>query len=61
MISLSNILLDIDRVHAIPADFGKTIKLIPKAGTVIEVDVAPLITFVSNDSKTMFRFFYTFF
>ena len=45
-----------DRVHAIPADFGKTIKPIPVIDEVIQVDIAPMITSVSKDSNIEFRF-----
>ena len=37
MINLCNILLPYDRVQAIPADFGNTIKPIPVTDSVIEV------------------------
>ena len=47
-----------DRVHAIPVDIGKTIKPIPLTDKVIEVDVAPIITIVSNDSNIVFRVLY---
>ena len=55
MINLCNTLLPNDRVQAIPADIGKLNK--PKTVTdrVIEVDVAPMITIESTDSKTVFR------
>ena len=55
MINLCNTLLRNDRVHAIPADFGKIIKSIPVIHRVIEVDVAPIITVVSIGSKIVFR------
>ena len=42
-------------MHAIPADIGKTITLIPVIDRVIEVDVAPMIIILSTDSKTVFR------
>ena len=50
-----NPLLHTDRVHAIPADIGKTFKPIPLVDRVIEVDVAPIIKFVCTDSKIVFR------
>ena len=52
---LCNTLLPNDRVHAIPADIGQTIKPIPVIDRVIEVDVAPIITIVSTDSDIRFR------
>ena len=55
MINSCNTLLPNDRVHAIPADMGRTIKPIPVTDKVIEVDVAPMITILSTDSNTMFR------
>ena len=55
MIDLSNTLRPSDRVHAIPAVLGKTIKPIPVIDRVIEVDVAPMIIKLSNDSNTVFR------
>ena len=55
MINLCKTLLRNDRVHAIPADFDKIIKPIPVIHRVIEVDVAPMITIVSIDSKIVFR------
>ena len=57
MISLCKFLLPNDRVQAIPADIGKTIKPIPVTDRVIEVDVAPMITILSTDSNTVFRVF----
>ena len=55
MINLCNILLPIDRVQAIPADIGKIIKPTPVIDSVIEVDVAPMITILSTDSNIVFR------
>ena len=55
MINLCKTLLPNDRVQAIPADIGKTIKSIPVIDRVIEVDVAPLITRESTDSNIVFR------
>ena len=55
MITLCKILLPIDRVQAIPADIGKTIKRIPVIDRVIEVDVAPMITTESTDSNIVFN------
>ena len=54
MINLCNTLLPNDRVHAIPADIGKTSKPIPVTDKVIEVDVAPIITILSTDSNIVF-------
>ena len=55
MIIQCNTLLANDRVHAIPADIGKTIKPIPVIDRVIKVDVAPIITIVSIDSNIVFK------
>ena len=46
-------MLPYDRVQAIPADFGKTINPIPVIDRVIEV--APMTTIESTDSKVVFR------
>ena len=54
MINLCNTLLPNDRVHAIPADIGKTIKPIPVIDRIIEVDVAPMLKILSTDSNTVF-------
>ena len=54
MIIFCNTLLANERVHAIPADFGKTIKPIPVFDRVIEVDFALIITIVSTDSNIVF-------
>ena len=64
MINLCNTLLPNYRVHAIPAENIKIIKPIPVIDGKIEVDVAPMITIVSTDSKVVFRvlkFLYFFF
>ena len=58
MINLCNILLPNDRVQAIPADIGNIIKPTPVTARVIQVDVAPMITILSTDSKIVFRLFY---
>ena len=55
MINLCNTLLPNDKVQAIPADIGKIIRPIPVIDRVIEVDVAPMITILSKDSKIVFR------
>ena len=55
MIILCNTLLHTVRVHANPADIGKIVKPIPVIDRVIEVDVAPILTTVSTDSKIVFR------
>ena len=55
MINLCNILLCIDRVQAILAVIGKTIKPIPVIDRVIEVDFAPRIILLSTDSNIVFR------
>ena len=44
-----------DRVHAILADIGKTIKPIPVISRILEINVAPMNTIVSTDSKIVFR------
>ena len=46
-----------DRVHVIPADFGRIIKPVPVIDTDIEVDVAPMIKILSTDSNTVFGVF----
>ena len=62
MINLCNTLLPNDKVHAIPADIGRTIKPIPVIDKVSKVDVAPIIAIVSTDSNTVSRVLkYTFF
>ena len=64
MINLCNTLLPIDRVQAIPADIGKTIKPTPVIDGVLGVDVAPMIMILSRDSNIVFRvleIFYLFF
>ena len=55
MINLCNTLIPNDRVQAIPADMGKTIKPIPVIDRVIVVDVAPMITILSTGSNIVFR------
>ena len=55
MIILCNTLLPKDRVQAIPADMGKTIKPIPAIDNFIDVDVAPMITIESFDTNIVFR------
>ena len=55
MIILCNTLLRKDKVQTIPADIGKTIKPIPVADKIIEVDVVAMITILSTDSKIVFR------
>ena len=57
MINLCNTLLPNDRVQAIPADIGKTTKLIPVIDRFIEVEVDPMITIESTDSNIVFRVF----
>ena len=58
MIILCNTLLPNDKVYAIPDLIGKTIKPIPVIDIVFEVDVAPIITIVSTDSKNVVRVLY---
>ena len=55
MIILCNTLLPSDKVHASPADIGKTMKLKTTTDRVIDVDIAPMITIVSTDSRIVFR------
>ena len=55
MINLCITLLPNGRVHAVPADNGKTIKPLPIIDRVIEVDVTPMIIILSTDSNTVFR------
>ena len=55
MINLCNTFLPNDKVQAIPADIGNTIKPIPVTDKVNEVDVAPMIIIESTDSNTVFR------
>ena len=54
MKNLCNTLLPCDRVHAIPADIGKTIKLILVID-IVEVDIAPMIRILSTDSNIVIR------
>ena len=54
MINLWNTLLANDRVLAIPAHIGKTVKPIPVIDRVVEVDVAPKKIILSTDSNTEF-------
>ena len=55
MIKLCNILLPKDRPQAILADIGNTIKPIPVTDSVIEVEVAAVITILSTDSNIVFE------
>ena len=55
MIIVCDTLLLNDRVQAIRADIGKTIKPIPVIDKVIEVEVAPMITIESTDSDFVLR------
>ena len=58
MIISCNTLLTNDKVHTIPVDTVKIIKPIPITDKIIEVDVAPMITIVSTDSKIVLRVIY---
>ena len=58
IIVLHNILSPNDKVHAILAVTGKTIKPIPVMDRIIEVDVAAIITIESTDSNIVFRVLY---
>ena len=55
MINFCNTLSPSDKVHAIPADFGKIIRPIPVIDKVLEVDVAAIIMILSTDSRIVFR------
>ena len=55
MNNLCNTLLPNDRVHAIPADIGKIIKPTPVIDKLLKIDVPPIVTIVSTDSKIVFR------
>ena len=55
MINLCNTFLLNDKVHALPADIGKTTKQTPVIDRVIEVDLPPMIIILSTDSNTVFR------
>ena len=55
MIISCNTLLANDKVQAIPASMGKTIKPIPVNDRVRKVDVAPIITILFTDSNFVFR------
>ena len=57
MNNLCNTLLDKDRVQAIPADNGKKFKPKPVFDRVMEVEIAPMITFASTYSNIVFRVF----
>ena len=58
MINLCNTLLPNDRVHGIPADINKIIKLIPAIDRATKVDVSPMITTLSIDSNIVLRVLY---
>ena len=55
MTNLCNILLPKDRPQAIPADFGRITNPKPVTDSVIESEVAAMITIVSTDSNTVFK------
>ena len=57
MINFCNILLPNDKVQAIPADIGKIIKPTPITDSVIEVEVAAMITILSTDPNIVFKVF----
>ena len=52
---LCNTLLLNDRLQAIAAHLGKTIKPTPVIDRAIEIDVAPVIKILSTDSNIVFR------
>ena len=55
MIILCNALLPNDKVQIIPVGIGKKTNPKPVTDKVIEVEVAPMITIESTDSKTVSR------
>ena len=55
MTILSNTLLANHKVHAIPASIGKINRPLPVNDRLIEVDVAPIRTFVSTASINVFK------
>ena len=55
MINLCNILLPSDKPEAMPADIGKITKPTPVTDSVIEVEVAAMITILSTDSNNVFK------
>ena len=55
MIKFCKTLLPGDKVQTRPAELGETIKPIPVIDKVVEVDVAPMITNPSMDSRSLFR------
>ena len=55
MINFCDTLLPNDEPQAIPADIGRILKPKPVIDRVIEVEVAPMITMETSDSKTVFR------
>ena len=57
MINLCNTLLPSDKPQAIPADMGKITKPIPVTDSVIETEVAAMITILSTDSNIVFKVF----
>ena len=57
MINLWNILLPNAKAHTVPADIVKTIKPLRIIERLIEVEVAPIIKFVSTDSNIVFKDF----
>ena len=64
MIISYSTLLPIDKLHAVVVDIGITINPIPVRDKVIELDVAAIITNVSNDFSIVvivFYFLYFFF
>ena len=55
MINICNTLLPNDRPQAKPADIGKIIKPTPVTDSVIETDVAAMMTILSTDFNNAFR------
>ena len=55
MINLCNILLPKDRPQAIPADIGRITNPKPVTDSVIDVELAAMITFEFTDSNTVFK------
>ena len=55
MINLCSILLPNDRLQAIPAHIGKIINPTPVTDSVIEAEVAAMISILSIDSNIVFK------
>ena len=55
MINLCNFLLRNDRIQATPVEIGTTINPTPVTDNATDVVLAPIITIVSTDCKTVLR------